>query len=169
MFTVLEILHIYKTPFSIILKSLSPTQSWCLKKDRSSTSNLQFIYSLSLSNFKNSVIFSEFTLWCSALRCDLQGLSLACGGWNLSSPTKHWTLVCCAGRRTLYHWTAREVRWLSFKMLLTMFFMKWGPMFGLFGYFLMVLALYLNSSCYFYTYVSMYVIDMPRLSSLRVW
>ena len=41
-------------------------------------------------------------------------------------------------------------------------------MFGLFGYFLMVLALYLNSSCYFYTYVSMYVIDMPRLSSLRV-
>ena len=45
MFTVPEILLIYKIHFSI-LKSLSPTQIWCLQKDCSTIGNLQFIFSL---------------------------------------------------------------------------------------------------------------------------
>ena len=64
MFTVLEILHIYKTPFSIILKSLSPTQSWCLKKDCSSTSNLQFIYSLAIASPNRGTIAVRFKVRC---------------------------------------------------------------------------------------------------------
>ena len=28
--------------------------------------------------------------------------------WDLSSPTRNWTLICCSGRWSLSHWAARE-------------------------------------------------------------
>ena len=33
--------------------------------------------------------------------------------WDLSSPTRDWTRVCCIGRWTLNHWTTREVLFCS--------------------------------------------------------
>ena len=34
---------------------------------------------------------------------------LARGMWDLSSPTRDWTCTPCIGRRSLSHWTARDV------------------------------------------------------------
>ena len=31
------------------------------------------------------------------------------GLWDLHSPTRDWTCTPCSGRRSLHHWTAREV------------------------------------------------------------
>ena len=37
-----------------------------------------------------------------------------CGMWDLSSPTRHQTHTPCIGRRSINHWTAKEVPMIMF-------------------------------------------------------
>ena len=47
---------------------------------------------------------------------------LAWGMWDLSSPTRDWTLTPCIGKWSLTHWTAREVTKNTFKKKKKFFF-----------------------------------------------
>ena len=47
-----------------------------------------------------------------AFSCHGAQASLPCGMWDLSSPTRDQTPVCCIGRQILNHWTSLVVQWL---------------------------------------------------------
>ena len=55
-----------------------------------------------------------------AFSCHGAQASLPCGMWDLSSPTRDQTPVCCIGRQILNHWTTREV-------LSSSNFLNWSP------------------------------------------
>jgi len=64
-----------------------------------------------------------FFFWCGPFLKSLLNLLQYCfcimfsffwpqGMWNLSCPIKDQTYTPCIGRRSLYHWTAREAPWV---------------------------------------------------------
>ena len=57
-----------------------------------------------------------------AFSCHGAQASLPYGMWDLSSPTRDQTPVCCIGRQILNHWTTREV-------LSSSNFLNWSPKF----------------------------------------
>ena len=52
------------------------------------------------------------------------------GMWDISSPTRDRTLTSCIGRRSLYHWNAREVP--HFYKILIAIFKQWDYVKGTF-------------------------------------